>query len=121
MPTRYNHGSHYQNHRRGAELHDIAAHAHRTAAEAHEKQDHQTGQERTRQALEHSQQASRHTEQIHRDGANERRIATFGHNEIAELAHTLWQARGCPQGSPEEDWFHAKHELRTRREGLLLV
>ena len=47
MSTRYNHGSHYENHQRAAELHDKAAHAHRSAAEAHEKQDHQTGQERS--------------------------------------------------------------------------
>ena len=27
--------------------------------------------------------------------------------QIAALAHALWQARGCPDGSPQEDWFHA--------------
>jgi hypothetical protein len=26
----------------------------------------------------------------------------------------LWQARGCPKGSPEEDWFHAVQNLRDR-------
>lgn len=35
--------------------------------------------------------------------------------EIAELAHELWQARGCPDGSPDEDWFRAEQELRSRR------
>ena len=34
--------------------------------------------------------------------------------EIAALAHALWQARGCPHGSPEEDWFQAKRELAER-------
>ena len=34
--------------------------------------------------------------------------------EIAALAHALWQARGCPDGSPEEDWFQAKRELTGR-------
>ena len=34
--------------------------------------------------------------------------------EIAALAHALWQARGCPNGSPEEDWFQAKRELAGR-------
>ena len=24
--------------------------------------------------------------------------------ETAKLAYNLWQARGCPIGSPEEDW-----------------
>ena len=41
MSTRYNNGSHYENHQRAAELHDAAAHAHRTGAEQHGKQDHQ--------------------------------------------------------------------------------
>ncbi len=59
MSTRYNHGSHYENHQRAAELHDSAAHAHQSAAEAHEKQDHQTGQEHSRQALEHSQRLTK--------------------------------------------------------------
>ncbi len=40
MSTRYNHGSHFENHQRAAELHESAAHAHRSAAEADEKQDH---------------------------------------------------------------------------------
>jgi Protein of unknown function (DUF2934) len=111
MSTRYNNGSHYENHQRAAELHDVAAHAHRSAAEAHEKQDHLTGQELSRQALEHAQKAFQHTEQTHR---NEHGIALFGHDEIAALAHKLWEARGCPQGSPEEDWFHAARELRAR-------
>jgi hypothetical protein len=119
MSTRYNSGSHYENHQRAAELHDGAAHAHRSAAEAHEKQDHQTGQEQSRQALEHSEQAYQHTAQRGQQGAvNEHGIATFGHNDIAQLAHALWQARGCPEGSPEEDWYRAARELRARRESL---
>jgi len=118
MSTRYNHGSHYENHQRAAELHDSAAHAHRSAAEAHEKQDRQTGQERSRQALEHSQQAHQHTEQAHLATVNEHGIANFGHEDIAALAHTLWQARGCPEGSADEDWFQAAQELRARGESL---
>jgi hypothetical protein len=116
MSTRYNNGSHYENHQRAAELHDGAAHAHRSAAETHEKQDHQTGQEHSRQALEHSQQAYQHTEQTHRGDVNEHGFAIFRHEDIAARAYALWEARGCPQGSPEEDWFHAAQELRARRE-----
>jgi hypothetical protein len=41
-------------------------------------------------------------------------VAAFGHDDIAALAHELWQARGCPQGSPEEDWFRAAEQLRAR-------
>ena len=118
MSTRYNHGSHYENHQRAAELHDAAAHAHRSAAEAHEKQDHETGQERTRRALAHSQEAHQLTEQAHRSLLNEHGIAMFGHEDIAVLAHALWQARGCPEGSPEEDWHRAAQELRGRCESI---
>jgi hypothetical protein len=30
---------------------------------------------------------------------------------IAALAYQLWQARGCPEGSPEIDWFLAEQKL----------
>jgi hypothetical protein len=32
-------------------------------------------------------------------------------NDIATLAYRLWQERGCPIGSPEEDWFRAEDLL----------
>jgi hypothetical protein len=118
MSKRYNNGSHYENHQRAAELHESAAHAHRTAADAPEKQDHQTGQEHSRQALEHSQQAFEHTGQMHQDSVKQHNIATFGHDEISALAYSLWQGRGCPEGSPDEDWFHAAHQLRARPSSL---
>ncbi len=121
MPKRYNNGSHYENHQRAAELHESPAHAHRTAADAHDKQDHQTGHEHSRQTLEHSQQAYEHTKKVHRDVVNEHDIAIFGHGEISELAYSLWQGRGCPVGSPDEDWFQAAHQLRTRASLLLVV
>ncbi len=31
--------------------------------------------------------------------------------EIAALARELWHARGCPEGSPEEDWYEAERQL----------
>jgi len=34
------------------------------------------------------------------------------HEEIALRAYRLWEARGCPIGSPEEDWGRAEEELR---------
>ena len=107
MSTRYNDGSHYENHQRAAELHDLGAHAHRTGEEHKGKQEHLTGAEQSRQALEHSEGAHRQTSQS--DG-----IATFGHREIAARAEELWRARGCPEGSPEEDWFRAAEQLRSR-------
>jgi hypothetical protein len=33
------------------------------------------------------------------------------HKDIAALAYALWQERGCPEGSPEEDWGRAEQEL----------
>ena len=112
MSTRYNNGSHYENHQRAAELHDLAAHAHR-AAQQHGEQVHQTGHEHSRQALEHSQAAHQQTQLV----ANRHGIVTFGHHETAELAHWLWMERGCPQGSPEVDWFRATEQLMTRAHG----
>ncbi len=38
---------------------------------------------------------------------------TFGHQNTAALAYTLWEARGCPEGTPDEDWFQAVQKLRT--------
>jgi hypothetical protein len=35
-------------------------------------------------------------------------------DEIARLAHLYWEGRGCPEGSPEEDWFRAEHDLRKQ-------
>jgi hypothetical protein len=32
--------------------------------------------------------------------------------KIAARAHELWIERGCPLGSPEEDWFRAEQEIR---------
>jgi hypothetical protein len=112
MSTRYNDGSHYENHQRAAELEDAAAHAHR-AAEQHGQQEHLTPHEQTRQAQEHMQEAH-----LQAQGATVGHgIAAFGHDEIAALAQEFWQARGCPEGSPDEDWFRAVKELRSRSYG----
>ena len=34
---------------------------------------------------------------------------------IALRAYELWEERGCPIGSDQEDWFRAEKELGTRR------
>jgi hypothetical protein len=39
-------------------------------------------------------------------------VSTFGHDEIAALAHSLWEARGRREGSPDEDWLRAAEQLR---------
>ncbi|HUI53702.1 MAG TPA: DUF2934 domain-containing protein [Bryobacteraceae bacterium] len=33
------------------------------------------------------------------------------HEDIALLAHSYWEARGCEGGSAEEDWLRAEREL----------
>jgi hypothetical protein len=33
--------------------------------------------------------------------------------EIARLAEKFWAERGWPEGSPEQDWLRAEHELKT--------
>ena len=44
-------------------------------------------------------------------GNQPRRI---GDQQIADLAYQRWVERGCPQGSPEEDWFAAERDLTSR-------
>jgi hypothetical protein len=39
-----------------------------------------------------------------------------GEIAVSELAYRRWLERGCPQGSPDEDWFAAEEELRSRGE-----
>jgi len=36
-------------------------------------------------------------------------------DEIAALARSLWEARGCPEGLPEHDWFLAERALKAGR------
>jgi hypothetical protein len=33
---------------------------------------------------------------------------------IAQLAYSYWESRGCPLGSPEEDWLQAEREFHER-------
>jgi len=35
--------------------------------------------------------------------------------EIAARAYQCWRERGCPHGTPEEDWQRAEEELRLER------
>jgi hypothetical protein len=47
-------------------------------------------------------------------------LATIGskpapaEDEIAALARAVWEARGCPEGLPEEDWFRAERALKAQ-------
>jgi hypothetical protein len=102
-------GSHYENHQQAAELHNLAAHAH-GAGEEHGKQEHLTGHERTRQTLEHSQESHGQTQ----TATVGHGIIAFGHEDIAVRAREIWEAKGCPEGTADEDWFQAVKELRLR-------
>ena len=106
MASRFNDESQYENDKRATELHEAAEHVHR-AAEHSGQQEHLTSHEQSRQAEEHGHP---HEQQL---GS----VFVFGHEEIATLAHGLWQSRGCPEGSPEVDWFRAVAELRSRSFG----
>lgn len=38
-------------------------------------------------------------------------VARPSHQQIEELAKKYWAERGCPEGSPEQDWLRAEKEL----------
>lgn len=40
----------------------------------------------------------------------------LSHENIEALAYHLWEARGCPVGSPEQDWHQAEQMLSSRAE-----
>ena len=53
-----------------------------------------------------------------KDDADSVISAGVDHNSIATLAYQLWTDRGCPAGSPEDDWFRAENKLsETNRRG----
>jgi hypothetical protein len=114
MPSRHKDSTRYENHQREAEIQDAAEHTHRAAEQKHDTQEHLTGHERTRQGLEHSQNGHQNGHLNNQSATVGHGIASFGHDDIAALAYELWEARGCPVGSPELDWFHAVKELRSR-------
>jgi hypothetical protein len=37
------------------------------------------------------------------------------HRSIGELAYRLWQARGCPDGTAEQDWLEAEKQIQATR------
>lgn len=108
MSERYNNGSHYEKHQRATELENAAAHAHRTG-EQHGKQEHLTAHEQTRRSLEHTEETFHSERPTTGHG-----VAAFGHQDIAALAYSLWEKKGRPQGSAEQDWYEAVKELRSQ-------
>jgi hypothetical protein len=39
---------------------------------------------------------------------------------ISKRAYELWLERGCPEGSPEADWFKAESEVENPRDSRLV-
>ena len=48
--------------------------------------------------------------------ANETGETTPQHEQIAQHAYDLWQRRGRPLGSPDEDWTQAEADLQHAHE-----
>jgi hypothetical protein len=42
-------------------------------------------------------------------------------SDIAALAYELWQQRGCPEGSPEEDWYQAERKIQSQTESQTIL
>jgi len=42
-------------------------------------------------------------------------LAALEHERIATVAYYFWQQRGCPIGSPDEDWAQAVQYIRESR------
>jgi hypothetical protein len=92
-------GSHSESQQQAAELRNGPAHA---------------AEQGSRERLEQSPSVHQRSQYTHQNGVNEHGIVMFGHDEIAALAYRHWLTRGCPEGSPDVDWFQAAQELRSR-------
>jgi hypothetical protein len=43
--------------------------------------------------------------------------ASMIHQRVCERAYELWEQRGCPEGSPDEDWYMAEREIEGAKAG----
>ncbi len=62
---------------------------------------------------------AKHSKRLHEVRMDEKPgvpVAELDHGQIQALAYNLWLERGCPYGSPEDDWYRAEEELRGRTE-----
>lgn len=57
------------------------------------------------------EQKSHSKQQSQQNAANVNEMHT-SREEMALLAYQLWRERGCPEGTAEEDWFHAEERLK---------
>ena len=49
---------------------------------------------------------------LERSGSKTQAPEPAGADAVAKLAYALWLGRGCPHGSPEEDWYEAERLLK---------
>ena len=96
--------SHSSSQTKAAELQNLATHQERVGELAGDAI-HLTPHEQTRLSEEH------HATPGATVGHG---IHAFGHHEIAALAYELWERRGHPDGSADQDWAEAVKELRSR-------
>lgn len=100
--------SHSEKQQQTNELHNVGAHSHNRADASRDQQPHQTGHEISRNSLEHKPD-------VDKQESSGKRLPKIEHDEeIAQLAHSIWQARGCPEGSPDEDWLAASNQLAVK-------
>lgn len=99
--------SHSSSQTKAAELQNLATHNERVGELAGDAS-HLTPHEQTRHNEEHHPLP---------ESTVGHGIHTFGHHEIAALAYELWERRGRPEGSSDEDWAEAVKELRSRNLG----
>jgi hypothetical protein len=63
---------------------------------------------------------SKQTRRMHNPTANDRSREISGtmspdQADIARLAYLHWLERGCPIGSPQEDWSRAEQDLKEEQ------
>jgi|HubBroStandDraft_1064217.scaffolds.fasta_scaffold82728_3 hypothetical protein len=49
----------------------------------------------------------RHSVLTHKRSTVENTVTAMAFEKAAALAYRLWNERGCPIGSPDEDWLRA--------------
>jgi len=43
-------------------------------------------------------------------------VSAIATDTVSRRAYELWLERGCPEGSPEQDWYQAESEVKGRAE-----
>jgi hypothetical protein len=47
-------------------------------------------------------------------------LSNVDREQIEKLAYRLWEERGAPLGSPDDDWFRAEQEFEQRSDSSQL-